>query len=256
MSAQPCPGNCNSKYWRAWRSYDADLTAYNPLDPAQSRPEQPGDDLVRAHGNPVWCSEHTSAIRLALAQLDDLAGIYAAAADGQRGQPVTQRVGGTSVALSQSEAHDQLDELTSAITSWEQAYRDLNGWDAAPPRGSLARVQTSCINWLMKHLDDILASPLAADFGREVLEWKPQLASRAKAGQRTILLEARCPGHACGQRMLTWTEGTDRVECGNRDCAHIMTKEKYDELAAVQAEQHKQLFHRGRECNCHLRHAS
>jgi hypothetical protein len=105
----------------------------------------------------------------------------------------------------------------------------------------------------MKHLDDILMSQLAADFGREILEWKPEVASRAKAGQRTILLEARCPGHQCGQRMLTWTEGTDRVECQNRDCGQIMSKGAYDELAAVQAEQHRALFHRGRECDCHLR---
>lgn len=252
MTAHPCPGVCNSKYWKAWRAYDAAVAAYDPLDPAQSRPDQPDETLIRAHGQPVWCTEHTSAIRLALAQFDDLTAILAAAADGQRGQPVTQRVGGTSVALSQSEAHDQLDDLTSVITAWEQAYRDLMGWPSAAPRGDLARVQTSCLAWLGRHLDGILASELAADFGREILTWKPQLASRAKAGQRTILLEARCPGRGCGQRMLLWQEGTDRVECQNRDCGQIMSKTAYDEMAAVQAEQHKALFHRGRDCNCHL----
>jgi hypothetical protein len=117
MSAQACPGNCNSRYWKAWDAYGKATADYDPLDAAQSRPEQPDDSLIREYGEPLWCKEHTSAIRLALAQLDDLAAIYAAAADGQRGQPVAQRVGGTSVALSQSEAHDQLDELTS-VTSW------------------------------------------------------------------------------------------------------------------------------------------
>jgi hypothetical protein len=255
MSGQPCPASCNSRYWKAWRAYDAAAAAYDPLNPAVSRPEPPGEDLIREYGSPVWCTEHTSAIRLQLAQLDDLAGIYAAAADGHRGQPVTQRVGGTSVALSQSEAHDQLEELTSVITGLERRYRDLMGWPAPPPRGDLARVQTSCIAWLGRHLDDILSSELAEEFGRSVLEWQPQVAARAKAGQRTILLEGRCPGRGCGQRMLVWEEGTDRVECGNRDCGQILTKTAYDELAALQAEQHKALFHRGRECDCHLRRA-
>ncbi len=256
MSVQPCPGQCNSRWHKARRAYETDLAAYDPLNPNTSRPEPPDETLVREWGNPVWCTEHTTAIRLALAQLDDLAGIYAAAADGHRGQPVTQRVGGTSVALSQSEAHDQLDELTTVITGWEQAYRDLMGWPSPPPRGDLARVQTSCITWLGRHLDGILASPLAEDFGREILEWKAEIASRAKAGQRTILLEARCPGHGCGQRMLTWTEGTDRVECQNRDCQTIFAKQQYDDMAAEQAGRHRALFHRGRECDCHLRRAA
>jgi hypothetical protein len=127
------------------------------------------------------------------------------------------------------------------------------GWPSAPPCGDLARVQTSCLAWLGRHLDDILKSELAADFGREILDWWSALASRARAGQRMILLEARCPGHGCGQRMLTWTEGTDRVECGNRDCQSIFTKTAYDELAAAQVEQHKKLFHGGGECNCRAR---
>jgi hypothetical protein len=253
MSAQACPGNCNSRWHKARRAYDAELAGYDPLNPDTSRPEPPDESLIREWGNPVWCSDHASAIGEALAELNELSANLAAAADGQRGQPQTQRVGGTSVVLSQSEIHDQLDDLTSALTGWERAWRDLNGWRSAPRRGSLARVQTSCIDWLCWQLPDILASEIAADFGREVLEWKPALTSRAKAGQRTILLEARCPGHGCGQRLLVWKEGTDRVECQNRDCGTILSKQAYDDLAAVQAEQHKALFHRGRECDCHLR---
>lgn len=256
MSAHACPGNCNSRWHKARRAYDTELAGYDPLNPETSRPEPPDENLIRAWGNPVWCSDHAAAIGAALRDLDELAGIYGAAADGHRGKPVTQRVGGTTVALSQSEAHDQLDELTSVITGWEHIYRELMDYDPAPPRGDLARVQTGCITWLARHLRDILASPVAEDFGREILEWKPEVASRAKAGQRTILLEARCPGRQCGQRMLTWQEGTDRVECANRDCGQILSKGAYDELAAVQAEQHKALFHRGRECSCHLRRAA
>jgi hypothetical protein len=107
MSAQPCPGRCNSTYWRAWSAYQAEDTAYDPLDPSTSRPGPPGDDLVREYGQPVWCAEHSGQIRLALPQLDDLAAILAAAADGHRSHEMTQRVGGTSVVRSQSEVHDQ-----------------------------------------------------------------------------------------------------------------------------------------------------
>jgi hypothetical protein len=255
MSDQPCPGKCNSRYWKAWNAYENELARYDPLDPSTSRPEPPGADLVSEWGHPVWCGDHAAAIGLQLAQLDDLAGIYAAAADGHRGQPVTQRVGGTKVALSPSEAHDQLEELTEVVTGLELRYRDLMGWPAPPPRGDLASVQTSCISWLAQHLRGILACPLAEEFGRTVLEWQPAVASRAKAGQRTILLEARCPGRQCGQRMLTWKEGTDRVECANRDCGQILTKTAYDELAAFQADEHRRLFHRGGDCDCHLRRA-
>jgi hypothetical protein len=253
MSDQPCPGNCNSRWRKAQDAYRKALAAYDPLDAATSRPEEPDTSLVREWGAPVWCTEHTSDIRLHLAQLDDLAAIYHQAADGHRGAPVTQRVGGATVVLSASEAHDDLDDLTSVLTAWEREYRDRMGWPAAPPRGELATVQTSCIAWLGQHLDEILACEVAEGFGKAVLQWQPSMAGKARAGQRTLLLEARC---RCGQRMLTWKEGTDRVECANRDCQRIMSKSAYDDLAADQAEEHKRLYHRGRECNCHLRRAS
>ncbi|HWG00474.1 MAG TPA: hypothetical protein VG164_01330, partial [Trebonia sp.] len=71
MSAQACPGSCNSKYWKAWDAYSKAATAYDPLDPATSRPEPP-DTPWRAGGEPVWCTEHTTQIRRELASLDDL----------------------------------------------------------------------------------------------------------------------------------------------------------------------------------------
>lgn len=253
MSSQPCPRPCNRRYWDAWDAYRAAEAGYDPLNPHTSRPEQP--DVKFRYGEPVWCADHTSKIRLQLAQLDDLASIYAQTADGHRDKPVTQRVGGSTVILSQSEIHDQLDELTSILTGWEHRYRDYMGWSSAPPRGDLATVQTSCIAWLSTHLYGILASPIAEDFGRQILEYQPLIAAKAKAGQRTLLLEARCPGHGCGQRMLTWTEGTDRVECGNVNCGLILSKEKYDAIAEYQAAEHKRLFHGGRDCDCHLRRA-
>lgn len=253
MTAQPCPGNCNSRWRKALAAYQSALAAYNPLDPATSRPEAPDESLIREWGAPVWCAGHTSEIRLHLAQLDDLAAIWAQTADGHRSQPATQRVGGSTVLMSQSDVHDVLEELTSALTGWELAYRRLIGLDEPGPRGDDATVQATCIAWLSRQLPGILASELAEEIGRGILSWRASIAGRAKAGARTFLLEARCQGRGCGQRMLTWTEGTDRVDCGNPDCQRIISKAKYDEEAAYQAQEHKRLFHRGGDCDCATR---
>lgn len=249
MSDQPCPGKCNARFHKAWKEYRAALAAYKPLDSAQSRPAEP-DLSPRAWGEPVWCAECTTQIRLHLAQLDDLAAIYAQAGDGHRDQPVTQRVGGVAVILSPSEIHDQLAELTSAITGWENTYRQHMGWDSPPPRGDDATVQTACIAWLSRHLDAILASPLAEETGRGILTWRATIAGRAKAGPRTILLPTRCPGRGCGQRLLTWEEGTNRVECKNPACQKIMTKDDYDAEVERELQAHRNLLHGGRACDC------
>jgi hypothetical protein len=248
MSA-PCPGTCNSRYHKAWAEYRAALAAYDPLDSATSRPEEPRL-TAREHGSPVWCEECTTRIRLALATLDDLAALWYQAADGHRTAPVTQRIGGMTVVASPSEIRDSLDDLTRALAAWEDEYRRLRNWPAAPPRGDDAPVPTTQIAWLSSHLKEILASALAEAFGKAILSMHPQVAASAKAGQRTIRLEARCTGHGCGQRLLFWEEGTDRVECRNADCGRITTKAEYDAESEYQAQRHRELFHRGRECNC------
>jgi hypothetical protein len=256
MTAQPCPGNCNSRWRKALAAYQSAIAAYNPLDPSTSRPEPPDESLIREWGAPVWCGEHTTLITLHLSQLGDLAAIYAQADDGHRTAPVTQRVGGATVVQSPSEIHDTLGELTGALAGWEQSYRTLMGWPAPPPRGDDATVQETTIAWLAYNLRGILASELAEEIGRGILTWRPAIANPAKAGARTILLEARCPGRGCGQRLLTWVEGTDRVECGNIDCGQILSKQQYDTEAGRQAQAHRELYHRGGECNCVLRRAS
>jgi hypothetical protein len=232
MSDQPCPGNCNSRYHKACEAYREAMMTYDPLDPDQSRPEPP-DIRPRGWGRPVWCSEHAAQIRRELAQLDDLAALLAATADGYDAKPRTERVAGTSVPASPSEAADVLDEMNSMLTGWEQAYRDLRGWPSPPPRGDDASAQTTCIAWLTVHLDGILATAYAEQFGRQVLDWRRILARSTKAGVRKLRLPLRCP--RCHLLVLVWTEGEDTVNCENPDCARVMTRSEYEAEVEVEA---------------------
>src|SRR4051794_26133987 len=138
MSA-PCPGTCNNRYHKAWKEYWAALDAYDPLDAATSRPDEPRT-TPREWGNPVWCEDCTTRIRLALAQLDDLAALGSQAADAHRPAPATQRIGGMPVVAPPSETRNPLDDLPRARAAGEDEYRRLRGWPAAPPRGDDAPV--------------------------------------------------------------------------------------------------------------------
>jgi hypothetical protein len=232
VSDQPCPGrSCNGRYWAATDAYRRDLAAYDPLNPETSRPEPPGPDIIWGWGDPVWCSDCQALISLHLAQLDTLAALLAAEADGHRDageQEKGGKRGAGSAPPSPSPAADDLDELARMLAAWEAIYRTLKGWPSPPPRGDLASRETERIAWLSRHLRGILASDIAADFGAEVLQWHRGMARQAKAGVRTLRLPLRCPGRNCGWLTLTWTEGSDRVECGNPDCGLIMSRTEYD----------------------------
>ena len=234
MSGQPCPGNCNARYWRAQEAYAAALAAYDPLDPRTSRPDPP-DAEPRSWGEPVWCAEHTAQVRRELASLDDLVPLLLRTADGYESRPRTEKVGGTAEPGSPSPAADTLDELDRLLQLWERGYRELRGWPSPPPRGDDADRRTTSIAWLMSHLAGILSSDYATEFGRDVLGWRRILVHQTKAGARRLTLPLRCPPPAgCGLLTLTWTEGTDRVECANPGCGRIMSRAAYeDEVAAA-----------------------
>ena len=165
---QACPGRCNSRYREAREAFKAALLAYDlegRLDANQSRPIPP--NIQPDLGNP-WCGTCKSRIREALAELDILASLLAATADGHRHGPGTERVSGSAVYLSPSTAGDDLDELISMLSGWEDAYRDhaeLGPQQAR--RGQLAAPETEIIAWLMRdrRLDAILTAPFAVDFG-------------------------------------------------------------------------------------------
>ena len=216
---QACPGRCNSRYREAREAFKAALLAYDlegRLDANQSRPIPP--NIQPDLGNP-WCGTCKSRIREALAELDILASLLAATADGHRHGPGTERVSGSAVYLSPSTAGDDLDELISMLSGWEDAYRDhaeLGPQQAR--RGQLAAPETEIIAWLMRdrRLDQILTAPFAVDFGQEILQWHREFKNKTKAGVRTERLPVRCS--RCRFLMLTWTDGDTHVICHNPDC--------------------------------------
>jgi hypothetical protein len=202
-----CPGPCNT----AWRNAD---------------PRQRGEPVS---GEPVWCPPCAARIRHNLAELDDLAALLNATADGQREQPGTP-IRAASHAPSPSQAADTLDELTSILTGWENTYRDLRQWPSPPRRGYLASVTTATVAWLGAHLSGILEAPFAADFGLEIRQWHKQLADTTKAGTGVHRKPVPCP--RCGLRLLVYADGTDYVHCAG--CNRHMTLDEYhEELAAA-----------------------
>ena len=226
MSAEEaCPGPCNRRYREARDAYRQALADYDPLDSAQSRPGPP--EVVPWLGDPVWCGPCASKVRLRLAELDDLIALAKATADGQKQSDAAERVSGSSAeARSPSRAGDDEDELAAMLTGWEGEYRRIRGWPSAAPRGDLASVETTCIAWLMHHLDGILRSPVAADFGLEVMQWHREFTGSAKAGVRTLRKPMRCP--SCQYLTLTWTEGEQQVTCSNPACNRILSLTDYE----------------------------
>lgn len=234
---QACPGNCNRAWREARETFKQALADYDRegrLDPNTSRPIPPS--IQAWPGNP-WCGTCKSKIRAALAELDILASLLSATADGHRAAPGGQRVSGTSVQMSPSAAGDDLDELISMLTGWEDDHRDR--MKLGPPqarRGHLAAPETEIIAWLMRRLDEILVGEAAVDFGQEVLQWHREFTNKTKAGARTLRRPLRCPRPQCRLLTLTWTEGDTHVICGSPDCgAHIPLAEYEAEVARLGA---------------------
>jgi hypothetical protein len=220
-----CIGPCNRRYREARDAFEQALAEYDPLNSEQSRPEPPG--MQPWEGDPVWCGKCAASISLKLAEMDDLAAILAATADGFRDAPAgMEHVSGSGEPGSPSRAADDLDELSAMLSGWEVTYRDLMQWPSPPPRGELASAETACIAWLRRHLNGILASPAGEDFGREILQWHREINASAKTGVRTLLKPMRCP--SCQLLTLTWTEGETSVSCGNPDCNRILSLAEYD----------------------------
>lgn len=186
-------------------------------------------------GEPTWCPPCTTRIRQALTELDDLAALLTATADGHREQQTSPARRRTHTP-SPSAASDDLDELTRTLTEWENAYRDLRRWPSPPRRGHLATRTTATIAWLTTHLDGILASEIAEDFGREIRQWHRELATKAKAGTGYHRKPVPCP--RCGLKLLTLHDGADHVVCAG--CNRHMPMSEYWEHLHATARQFEQ----------------
>jgi hypothetical protein len=234
-SEEACPGPCNRRYREARDAYRQALADYDPLDSAQSRPDPP--EIMPWLGDPVWCGPCATSVRLRLAQLDDLIALRKATADGQKQSDAAERVSGSATdPRSPSQEADDEDEVVRMLTGWETAYRDLRGWPSAAPRGDLASVATSCIAWLLHRLDAILRSPVAADFGLEILQWHREFTRETKAGVRKLRKPLRCP--SCQYLTLIWTEGEQQVTCENPSCNRIMSYAEYETETERLAREH------------------
>ena len=224
-SEEPCPGTCNRHWREGQEAFRQALADYDPLDADQSRPVPPS---IQAWPGDPWCGRCKSRIRETLAELDDLAALLMATADGHRSAPGTERVSGSAAPVSPSQAGDDLEELTSMLSGWESAYRDLRDWRSLARRGHLASAVTTCIAWLSLHFDEIITAPFAADFGAEVLRWHQEFTGKTKAGARTLRKPLRCPRPQCRLLTLTWTEGDTYVTCNNPDCNSRIPLAEYE----------------------------
>jgi hypothetical protein len=226
MSSEvPCDGPCNSRYRKARAEYDAALTAYDPLDPGQSRPDPP--DVYPVYGDP-WCPRCKAQIHEQLSQLDDLACLLNALppSPNDRSDDKAGKVSGTREQPSPSRRMDDLAELGQWLRDWESAFR---GEDPKPHRGYLATEITTITAWLVAHYEKSIAHPdLALDFGREVKRWHRELLEKARAGQVDKHVKQPCP--RCRLYTLWARDGEDYIRCINEDCNRRMTRE---ELAAM-----------------------
>jgi hypothetical protein len=242
LAEDVCPGSCNYRWREANTAFKEAMAAYDPLDPETSRPQPP--EIRPVKGTP-WCVRDQSTLRRELAELDELAAMLAAGADGHRGRrpgakiPRGKQHGGPSP----SPTADMLSEL----------YGDLSGWEVASlgqprtRRGFLAHARTQTIARLCDQFDTVIITlapaserdgrmvPFAEYFGEGVRHWHKKLIRLAHAGTGTQHKPVRCP--RCDQMMLFWTEGEDYVECRNQACGRLIGMDEFDDLAATQAQE-------------------
>lgn len=220
-----CVGGCNRGWRDAELAYARALKVWTETDPTE-RGDRPAKHTIRPYlGVPVWCLRCTSDIRVKLAELDDLAAIYTAAADGHRTGPAGERVSGGKGQPSPSPTHDDLDELWSVLHGWETAFR---GQDPQARRGYLAQSITTVVAWLSSHFDAVIAHPdIAPEFGQDVRRWHKAFKGKSHAGVEKHAKKRACP--TCDYRTLSWRDGDEYVRCDNPSCLRMLTLGEYAE---------------------------
>lgn len=204
-----CPGACNA----TWR---------RTPEPERGEP---------VHGEPIWCTADTARIRRTLADLDTLAALLEHASDGYGEAPDQPGHTRNGHIPSPSPNFDTLDEIERMLAAWEGEYRRVKGWPSAPHHGRHASVSTEIVSWLTRHLDAILESPFAYEFGDEVLDASRQLVRKAKAGSGFKRGLVPCP--RCDLKLLGSTDGGHVFWCGS--CGRPVPKDEYDELCRAAA---------------------
>lgn len=216
-----CSGPCNHRWRKAQAAFKKAQHDYDPLDPDTSPPEFQGPRPMDGH---PWCLECTWLIRKQLAQLDLLTALRTMNGDGYPADAGAERVSGSREPTSPSPAADDDDDVARMLAGWVEAYREYMKWPSAPRYGDLASMCTECTAWLGKHLDGILVSPMAFEFGDEVMRWHADLKNKTKAGVRTLKKPLRCLTAAggCGLLMLWYTDGDEYIRCRAPGCTFMM----------------------------------
>lgn len=230
-----CPGSCNATLRRARRDYRQAMAEYNRAYPKwveegspEDEPELPQEpDIEPVEGEPTWCSRCRATIRRCLANLDDLAAIRAAQADGHRGTLTDEKVTGSRGKPSPSPATDDLEELWSVLHGWETAYR---GEDPRIRDKRLPVAIMTAVSWLVFHLDVILRHSIAEDFGKDILRWHAELS------RKTTMDEVRrkpvpCP--RCDLMALVQRPDEEYIAC--EQCGRLVLSDEYEELALQSA---------------------
>lgn len=235
MSDQICPGPCNGRFRRESAAYEQDLAAHHEAvrrwdageDPADTPPVEPEPPRGNPwYGNPVWCGVCLATIRQELAELDDLASIYAARSDGHRETTSEGRVSGTHNPPSLSPVVEDLDELEGWLRAWRAVYSNA---ETQARQGYLASSITTNVCWLLTRAEHILARhEYGEDFGRETRSWHSRLAMASKASVVVHRKPLRCP--RCDMLRLEYRDGEDSVTCANPDCRRVLRLAEYDAL--------------------------
>jgi hypothetical protein len=228
-----CPGPCNAAHRKAEEAYRAAVAGHmnRVLGGEDSDPPQP-HTLRPEPGQPVWCRRCASIIRACLAELDDLTAILEAEVAGKRGQ-AGDKVSGSAGSPSPAPKADDVDEILTTLEEWEQAYRDLRQWPARPLRGRTAPRGIGCVSWLTRHLDGILGSPMAVDFGAEILRLHRMAQEASRTSPDTVRKPIPCP--RCNRRSLIHKGGDKHVKCEVDTCGRLLTLQEYDDMVAATA---------------------
>lgn len=226
LAGDNCRGPCNARYRRAMADYGDTLAQWQERredGEDEPRPEEP--DIRPWLGAPIWCTRCQPLIRRQLAELDDLAAIITATADGHRGAADEDtRVRKSKNPPSPSPTSDDVDDLIDTLRNWESAHR---GTDPLSRRGDLATEFHTIISSLLFRFDAMITNPdYAQDYGAEIRVWHNRLSARGKAGTGVTPRHLPCP--RCNRRSLVQEQGADYIRCTNPDCQRLLNMDDYD----------------------------
>lgn len=185
-------------------------------------------------GNPFWCGKCASRIRSSLIELEhQYAQLGLVLVPGGTGTD-TGKVSGSREARSPSPIVDAQDDVYRLVLAWEDAYRELRGFTHRIGRGGHAATVAISVGWLNAHLDDLLLSELAVDFGHEILAANRRLGEMLRAGADQIRKRLPCP--RCQLYSLVQEVGAEYVACRNPGCGRLMTDDEYEAYVEEQRE--------------------